>query len=438
MTGCSGGDGGAPTLGDAQGVFGSSCAGSLCHIGFRDTPAGGLDLTPGNECANLIGVAATESPQQIRVVPGSSQTSYLWCKLTDCPSLPDGASPMPLTGYPLPAADVDLITQWIDSGAPGCAAADSTPPTFAGASSATALPSAIQLDWSAATDDVTPAANIVYLIYEANASGGQNFATPSYTTNPGATSFTVGSLPVSTTRYYVVRARDGSGNTDDNTVEVSATTPATGDETPPGFAGATSATTTGSSAIELSWSAATDDVSPASSIRYRAYVATSAGGESYATPTDTSAPGATTMLITGLNPSTTYYAVVRAVDAAGNEDSNTVEVSATTTGPESFSNDVQPILTASCAATACHGFPMPQEGMDLRAGHAYNNLVNVSSTECSNRLRVAPGDPDNSYLVNKIEGTNLCFGTQMPKVGSLTSAEIAIIRAWVAQGAPNN
>lgn len=438
LIGCGGGDDTTASLQDVQRIVGANCAGSLCHIGYSTQPAGGLDLSPGTECDSLIGVAATEVPSLIRVVPGDSGSSYLMCKLEGCASIPEGGSRMPLAAAPLPTADIDLITRWIDEGTPGCAAADTTPPTFAGATAANPLPSAIELTWAAASDDQTPAQQLVYLIYEADTAGAQSFGTPSYISEPGATSYIVGGLPVSTTRFYVVRARDATGNVDDNTIEVSATTPATGDETPPTFAGATGATATGSSTIELAWAPATDNVTPGSSIRYRAYVATSSGGQSFATPSATSGPGDAKLLIAGLDPSTSYFAVVRAVDGAGNEDTNTVEVSAMTNAPTSFANDVQPILTANCAATACHGFPMPQEGMDLRAGRAYNNLVNVQSNQCGNRLRVAPGAPASSYLIDKLEGTNLCFGTKMPKVGSLTAIEIETIRAWISQGALDN
>jgi hypothetical protein len=58
-------------------------------------------------------------------------------------------------------------------------------------------------------------------------------------------------------------------------------------------------------------------------------MASSAGGESYATPTKT-VTGATTTAVGGLTPNTTYFFVVRAKDAAGNQDANTSEKSAKT------------------------------------------------------------------------------------------------------------
>jgi hypothetical protein len=102
----------------------------------------------------------------------------------------------------------------------------------------------------------------------------------------------------------------------------------------------------------------------------------------------------------------------------------------------SFTNDVAPILSANCTAMGCHGFPIPQEGLDLRTGMAYADLVGVPSAQCDDRLRVAPGDAANSYLLDKILGVDLCFGTQMPKdPPPLTAAQIDLIARWICQGA---
>ncbi|MBL8950054.1 MAG: hypothetical protein JNK82_04715 [Myxococcaceae bacterium] len=41
-----------------------------------------------------------------------------------------------------------------------------------------------------------------------------------------------------------------------------------------------------------------------------------------------------------------------------------------------------------------------------------------------------------SYLVNKLTGTGMCLGSQMPKgSGSLTAAQLDTVRAWNATGA---
>jgi hypothetical protein len=59
----------------------------------------------------------------------------------------------------------------------------------------------------------------------------------------------------------------------------------------------------------------------------------------------------------------------------------------------------------------------------------------VPSTEVPAILRVVPGNPDDSYLVQKIEGT-ASVGAQMPLGGpELSDDEIAAIRQWITDGA---
>jgi hypothetical protein len=74
------------------------------------------------------------------------------------------------------------------------------------------------LTWQAATDDVTPSSQIVYDVFLAYTSGGENFSHPNWTTPPGATTYTTPNLPSEGT-YFVVRARDQAGNEDTNTIE---------------------------------------------------------------------------------------------------------------------------------------------------------------------------------------------------------------------------
>ena len=76
-----------------------------------------------------------------------------------------------------------------------------------------------RLSWDAARDDVTPSRKIVYDIYQATKPGGEDFASTTYTTSRGATSFTTPSLPADGSFYFVVRARDRAGNRDANQVE---------------------------------------------------------------------------------------------------------------------------------------------------------------------------------------------------------------------------
>jgi hypothetical protein len=75
---------------------------------------------------------------------------------------------------------------------------------------------------------------------------------------------------------------------------------------------------------------------------------------------------------------------------------------------------------------------------------AYANLVDVPSVELPNLVRVMPGDPQRSWLVQKLDGTqhdsdgrcvDTC-GDAMP-LGEkpLPSSVRAAVRAWIAGGA---
>jgi hypothetical protein len=96
------------------------------------------------------------------------------------------------------------------------------------------------------------------------------------------------------------------------------------------------------------------------------------------------------------------------------------------------------IFTPNCAVSGCHSGANPQQGMNLSASQIYTNIVNVSSAEVPSLMRVLPGNPDNSYLIHKIEGA-ASVGARMP-LGqpSLTVAEIDMIRQWILDGAQDN
>ena len=100
----------------------------------------------------------------------------------------------------------------------GCDAA-----SVCGVTSAAAALGQITLNWNAATDDNTPTANIVYQVYQATSPMGQSFATPTATTQPGATLHTVTGLAAATSTTSLC-APVMQRNIDKNTIEVTATT----------------------------------------------------------------------------------------------------------------------------------------------------------------------------------------------------------------------
>lgn len=94
-----------------------------------------------------------------------------------------------------------------------------------------------------------------------------------------------------------------------------------------------------------------------------------------------------------------------------------------------FSRDVLPIIEANCRGTGCHGSP---QTFFLGGGSG--------CPLAPERRFVVPFDPENSFVVLKIEGRQPAgCGQQMPRGRAPLSAEnIATIRAWIAEGARNN
>jgi hypothetical protein len=94
------------------------------------------------------------------------------------------------------------------------------------------------------------------------------------------------------------------------------------------------------------------------------------------------------------------------------------------------------VFTPICSK--CHIGASAPEGLQLDAAHSYNLLVGVPSAERPDLLRVNPGNPDASYMVQKIENAPGIIGGQMPLMETpLPQATIDAIRQWITNGAPN-
>jgi hypothetical protein len=84
----------------------------------------------------------------------------------------------------------------------------------------------------------------------------------------------------------------------------------------------------------------------------------------------------------------------------------------------------------------CHSGAGAPEGLRLDAANAYALLVGVPSSQEPGFQRVSAGDPNNSYLIQKLEG-RAGTGERMPAgLPPLPQSTIDVIRAWIAAGAP--
>ena len=100
-------------------IFNPSCAIAFCHD--ATTASGNLVLTDGVSYGNLVGIEpdnpVARAKGLLRVRANDPTNSFLIVKLTGKPPLGMG-SKMPLSGTPLTAEQIALLTGWIEAGAP--------------------------------------------------------------------------------------------------------------------------------------------------------------------------------------------------------------------------------------------------------------------------------------------------------------------------------
>jgi hypothetical protein len=106
------------------------------------------------------------------------------------------------------------------------------------------------------------------------------------------------------------------------------------DTTPPSFARLGRwAEALGPRRVRLRWDPAQDDRTAADELRYPVYLGLASGGPSFAAPRTVAGPGVTEVVLEDLEPATAYICVVRARDAAGNEDDNLERLAFSTPAP---------------------------------------------------------------------------------------------------------
>jgi hypothetical protein len=105
----------------------------------------------------------------------------------------------------------------------------------------------------------------------------------------------------------------------------------------------------------------------------------------------------------------------------------------------SFRNIQESIFKPSCV---CHVGAAAPQGLVLSTDSTLDLLVNKPSGEMPDLSRVEPGNPDDSYLIRKLEGGPDIVGFQMPptELGEthLAQEQINLIRQWIADGALDN
>jgi hypothetical protein len=120
-----------------------------------------------------------------------------------------------------------------------------------------------------------------------------------------------------------------------------------------------------------------------------------------------------------------------------------------------FSGHVLPALRQACgpgSAITCHGEPAPAGKVSWAAargaGQVWADLVGAAPSNAPTGqgwLRVAPGDPGRSWILEKVTSENPgsaafgAYGARMPlQAPDLCDATVQALRGWIERGAPND
>lgn len=101
---------------DVEPILARSCVTSGCHGGAE--PTTGLDLSPGVAYDALVGAEASQHPTKRRVDPGDAANSYLIDKVAGTATEAGGSGDAMPPPFGLAANEVELLTAWIEGGAP--------------------------------------------------------------------------------------------------------------------------------------------------------------------------------------------------------------------------------------------------------------------------------------------------------------------------------
>lgn len=100
---------------DIQPILHPTCSATNCHGG--SFPQEGLNLRPPGAYDQLVNRPSSQLPSLLRVEPGDPDNSYFYRKLLPCNPPNCGGARMPRDLPPLSPAQLDLIRNWITTGA---------------------------------------------------------------------------------------------------------------------------------------------------------------------------------------------------------------------------------------------------------------------------------------------------------------------------------
>lgn len=104
--------------------------------------------------------------------------------------------------------------------------------------------------------------------------------------------------------------------------------------------------------------------------------------------------------------------------------------------PATLSEIEAEVFAKSCTFGACHKGAAPAGMLNLESD-THKKLVGVMATGVSTPL-VVPGDPEGSYLFEKLTASIPANGDPMPPGAPLSAAKIEMVRSWIEAGAADD
>jgi hypothetical protein len=95
--------------------------------------------------------------------------------------------------------------------------------------------------------------------------------------------------------------------------------------------------------------------------------------------------------------------------------------------------DAEMVFQESCGRSDCHDAVDPQAQLDLISPAVEDRVVDqdARTTGCESRKLVVAGDPDSSYLLDKVIPVPPICGGQMPVAETLSLDDIEVLRQWI-------
>ena len=92
------------------------------------------------------------------------------------------------------------------------------------------------------------------------------------------------------------------------------------------------------------------------------------------------------------------------------------------------------VFSKSCAFSSCHSSAASASaGLSLHDEEAVQSMLNRPAEQSPETMLVAPGDPENSYLIQKMKGFQLAEGTDsMPPGTTLCDGKIHLVEVWIS------